>query len=206
MVLLMNTDVSLLWIVVLLLAFCCGRTADADERPSLETRVRSVLERMPTSKWDHDESPESRSQRLDEIASAIAAASRTDHEAAALLTIGNRESTWVRYVREGCNYPDGIPKGASTCDRGTSRTYWQMKGVSCRPGWALPRGSDETVVVFAMCARRRFVGALRRCKGRHPAGDVAGAFAGYRSVDCEWPEGAARAKEFWLRLQQLGGT
>jgi hypothetical protein len=111
-------------------------------------------------------------------------------------------------VTDGCHYPDGIPDGAAHCDEGTSRSPWQLKAVSCRSGWAHRRGSKAALDAFAVCARKRFLGALKRCDGRHPGGRMAGAFAGYRSVDCTWEgrpnDGArARARMYRLRLMQL---
>jgi hypothetical protein len=193
-------------VLLLLLVYSCGRPAEASEN-HLRARVLSALERQPVSKWD-DESPKERRARLEFIADAIAGASRNAHEAAVLLTIGEVETHWAGYVGAGCDYPGGIPEGASTCDRGTSRSYWQMKESACREAWLLPRGSDRAMYAFAKCARERFNGAIKRCAGRHPGGDLAGGFAGYRSVDCAWEgrehDGArARARRFHRRLAQL---
>jgi hypothetical protein len=192
-----------------LVCYCCGRQSDASDETGLRDDIRRVLGKSPPSRFD-DETTEQRSARLDAIADDIAAASRDRREAAALLAIGQMESGWAEYVGAGCRYPGGIPKGAGHCDRGLSRSYWQMKQVACRPGWALSRGSRESQGVFAVCARKRFLGALRRCQGRHPGGDIAGAMAGYRSANCSWEgrehDGArARGRLYHLRLSQLRG-
>lgn len=194
-------------LIAALIAFCCGRESEAGERPPLRERVRIVLEQMPRSVFD-DETEAEQAARLDELADAIDAAARDDHEAAALLAIGGAESHFAEYVQSGCHYPDGIPKGAGHCDRGKSRSPWQMKVTACRAGWVLPRGSEAALRAFAVCARKRFLGGLKRCSGRHPGGDIAGAMAGYRSVDCTWegrPHDGARARDrlYRLRLMQL---
>lgn len=194
-----------LWLLIALLAYCCGRESEADEPAPRVERIRLVLGAMPVSTWDRDEEPKARAARLDVLARAISEASRTDEEAAVLLAIGGAESGFAGYVQAGCT---DVPPRASDCDGGLARSPWQMHEVACRPGWALSRGSEEALGVFAVCARKRFSGALRRCSGQHPGGDLAGAMAGYRSVDCRWEgrphDGArARARLFALRLQQL---
>jgi hypothetical protein len=198
------------FLLAAILAYCCGRVSDveAEYREPWRDRIRVVLKGMPRSVFDEESDGEQRA-RLDAAAVAIDQASRTPQDAAALLAIGGAESAFAEYVGAGCHYPDGIPEGASTCDRGKSRSYWQAKRVACRAAWALPRGSDAALRAFAVCARKRFSGALTRCDGQHPSGDrIAGGFAGYRSVDCAWEgrdhDGArARARLYRLRLGQL---
>jgi hypothetical protein len=164
-----------------------------------------VLEHTPRSVFD-EETPDEQSARLDAAADAIDRASRTPQEAAALLAIGGAESAFAEYVASGCHYPDGIPDGAGHCDRGRSRSYWQLKVTACRSGWGHRRGSKAALDAFAVCARKRFLGALKRCDGRHPGGKLAGAFAGYRSVDCAWegrPNDGARARARMYRLRRM---
>lgn len=198
-------------LAVAIACYCCGRPSEAEEPTPRVERVRSVLEQMPTSSWDRDESAAERDHRLDLVAHAIDHASKTDADAAALLAIGGMESAFAGYVIRGCNYPDGIPKGAGHCDRGNSRSPWQMKRVACRSGWAQERGSEAALQAFATCARKHFWGNVRRCSGRHPGGRLAGGFAGYRGVDCTWEgrphDGArARARVYGLRLGQLASV
>lgn len=181
----------------LLLAYSCCRTSVASEAP-LEERVRSVLGASPASRWDADE--DGREIRLDGIAIVIAEASASDLDAAILLALGWHESRFARYVGRGCR---DIPEGASDCDGGRARSYWQAWRVTCRSAWRLPRGSEAATLAFAACALRRFHGSAKRCRGRHPAGYWAGAFSGYRSVDCLWAPGAERARTLALRLSQL---
>lgn len=196
-------------LVAAIICYCCGRDSEACERPPLLERVRAVLEQAPASQWDRDETAAERDQRLDDVSEAIDLAARDDSEAAALLAIGGAESNFAGYVVRGCHYPDGIPRGAAHCDLGKSRSPWQMKITACRQGWALPRGSDAALKAFAVCARKRFLGALKRCSGRHQSRDpIAGAMAGYRSISCTWEgrqhDGArARARLYRLRLLQL---
>lgn len=198
-------------ILFILLAIVCatGRSSATPKQPTeLRDQIRLVLGNLQRSMWDADEDPSEQAARLDLAADAMAAATKDEFEAAALLTIGGVETNFAGYVAAGCKYPEGIPKGASTCDNGTSRSYWQMKITACRTGWALERGSTQALFAFAKCARARFLGSLKRCDGRHPGGRLAGAFAGYRSVDCEWEgrpyDGArARAAALQVRLSQL---
>jgi hypothetical protein len=194
-----------LLLLAALVCYCCGRTSEAAEPPPRVERIRLVLDSAPVSTWDRDEPPAARDARLDELARAIDAASRDDRDAAVLLTISGVESGHAAYVQHGC---DPVPEGASDCDGGLARSPWQMHVTACRPGWAHLRGSTEALEAFALCARRRFAGSLKRCQGRHPGGDLAGAMAGYRSVDCTWEgrphDGArARARLYSLRLGQL---
>lgn len=196
-------------LIAALICFCCGRESEAAV-PELRDRIEAAIEAMPRSRFD-DETRAQWVRRRGLIVHAIVRASETQEDVAALLTIGQVESHWADYVQAGCHYPDGIPAGAGHCDEGTSRSPWQMKVTACRLGWALPRGSTEALMAFAVCARKRFRGALRLCHGRHPGGPIAGAFAGYRkSTDCRWEgrprDGArARARTYQRRLWQLGG-
>jgi len=159
-------------VLAVLLVWSCGRSADATP---LRESIREALFREPVSVYDAGE--EGREARLNEVATAIDLASDGKPlRAAVLLAIGRHESAWARYVGEWC---EEVPDGAPDCDRGTSLSYWQMKRVTCPKGWA-----TRDVRVFATCADRIFRGAVRRCSGRHPMGDIAGGFSGYWSADC----------------------
>lgn len=182
---------------VLLTAYTCGRSAQAEE--PLETRVRGVLAGMPVSRWDADE--EGREGRLDDLARIVADVAESDLDAAILLAIGGEESNFAGYVGRGCT---DVPKSAANCDGGRARSYWQAWRVACRTAWELPRGSEQATYAFASCALKRFRGAAKHCRGRHPAGYWAGAFAGYRkSTECAWGPGARRAETLALRVAQL---
>lgn len=193
-------------LIAALICFCCGRESEASERePDLRERVFAVLQGMPPSVWDKDEDPNDREARLDFLAVTIATVSRDYVDAAALLTIGRFESRFARYVQAGCV---DIPVGAPNCSGRHARSPWQLEEVACAEGWARPRGSDEALLRFAACARARFRGALTRCEGKHAGGRWAGAFAGYRSIDCAWEGGPhqgarPRARSFQVRLSQL---
>jgi hypothetical protein len=182
-------------VLVGLLVYSCGRDATAE---TLEERVRAVLGESPPSRWDADE--RGRDERLDALASIIADASSGPLDAAILLALGWHESRFAGYVGRGCR---DIPEEAANCDGGRARSYWQAWRVSCRQAWELPRGSEQATRAFAACALRRFHGSAKRCHGRHPAGHWAGAFSGYRSVDCTWRPGAERARTLALRRSQL---
>lgn len=194
---------NLLIVLSFLFIWCVGRECEAAE---LYDVVRQFLAKEVVSVFDRDEPEESRNRRLDHAARAVVNVARDVTEVAALLTIGRAESNWAGYVWAGCRYPDGIPEGASDCDKGKSRSYWQMKEETCRAGWSLERGDPRAVYVFAACAAKHWRSALTRCRGRHPAGYWAGGFSGYaRSSVCTWGPAAGRAKTFGMVLYKVGG-
>lgn len=156
--------------------------------------ILAVLMAMPPSKFD-DETSTARLDRATETARVVASVSSSLNDAAVLLTIAHHESRFAQYVREGC-IPDLIPDGAAPCDWGLARSYWQMQRAACRPGWALPRGSDEAQRAFARCALRQYKAALRRCRTRQNLGYIAGGFSGYGGIRCELPSSRARAETY----------
>lgn len=162
--------------------------------------IVAILLAWPAFYTEVDEQPEKRRARLVVAAIEIEQASRATREpgetAAALLALGFHESRFAAYVGEGrCH--EG-PKGAR-CDNGKARGYFQLWLVACPSAWRLEPGSRESLRAEARCAARAWRGARLRCRNRHPAGPIAGAFAGYRGADCEWSRGARRAKT-WDRL------
>jgi len=190
--------------IAALVCYCCGRPYEADASP-LEDAVLEVLQSMPPSRWDAEEPPESRAERLSEVAEAITVASRDGRDAAMLLALGRSESNFAGYVGAGCV---DIPDGAANCDRdpktgeSRARSYWQPWRRTCPVAWSYPRGSREALFAFALCARKRFWGAANTCRDRHPAGYLAGGFSGYRrGAECAWAPGAKRAR---LMLVYLG--
>ena len=138
-----------------------------------------------------------RPARLELVAAELAA--YPPPVAAALAYQGWRETGWARYVSEGCTE---IPHGAPGCDAGRARGYWQVHRGTCPRAWALPAGAPESLHEEAACAARLWTGALQRCRGRHPAGDVAGAFAGFVG-GCEWAPAARRAEGYETTLAHL---
>jgi hypothetical protein len=133
---------------------------------------------------------------------AAQATSDPKQTAAALLTLGFEESRFAAYVGEG-RCAEG-PKGAR-CDRGKARGYWQLWRVACPLAWTLEHNSRRALRVEARCAARAWRGALLRNRRCHPAGPIAGAFAGYRGADCRWRRAAGRAKRFQRVLLRLRG-
>lgn len=186
-----ETPLFLLFLAALVV-FCCGRSADAND---LEARTLRVLRDLPRSKWD-DPGP-ARDRRLARTARVISQWREVD--AALLIALGEAESDFAGYVGAGCV---DVPPGAPDCDKGKARSYWQAWRVACPQAWELPRGEAATAA-FASCARRRFWGAVRRCRGRHPSGPLAGGFSGYAGRGCDWPGGTARAARYRRRLYDL---
>lgn len=148
-----------------------------------------ILLSLAPHKTDKDEPVDARRARLETIAEDIAAAADGRRDtAAALVTLGWRESRFARYVGQGCV---NVPKGHANCDSGRARSYWQVWSKGCRPGWALPPGSREAQAAFAKCAGRLWRAARRRC-----GGTLFGAYSGYRSF-CVWEP--ARKRAVWHR-------
>jgi hypothetical protein len=167
----------------------------------------AILLAWPPFYTETDEQPEARRLRLVMAAQAIEQVAHATPDpaqtAAALLAIGFHESRFAAYVGQGrCH--EG-PKGAR-CDEGRARGYWQLWRVACPPAWRLEPGSREALHAEARCAARAWRGALWRCRRRHPAGPIAGAFAGYRGADCEWARGARRAQTFERIASKLRGS
>lgn len=128
-------------------------------------------------------------EHLRPVSEAIAEAAGTREEAAALIAQGWHESRFARYVVEG-RCLDG-PVGAR-CDIGRdgrprARGPWQVWHW-CRPAWALPEGSPESLRAEARCVVGWMRGALRRCGGQWEH-----AFAGMTgSSRCNVPWAARR--------------
>jgi len=156
-----------------------------------------LLQTVTPSRLDLDEPPETRRERVSPIAYHCTAYARTRNELAACLTLPIRETAVARYVQEGrCS--DG-PVG-ERCDEGRARGPWQLHRATCPALWRTPPGSPEALRAGARCAVSLWRYALRRCRGRHPGGDLQGAYAGYRGgASCSWRGGprngtAARAR------------
>ena len=146
------------------------------------------------------ETPAQRRDRMEEVADSIDWASDGDlRRQAALLAVGQHETYWAAYT-ETCLE---IPKGAPDCDQKQARGYWQAWKVSCPSGWRMEPGSHEALLAFADCADAHFWSAYRRCRGRHPAGDIAGAFSGYRGASCTRKSAAKKAGTFARKVQLL---
>lgn len=191
----------LLAVLVFLIIWGSGRACDATE---LRDRVRQFLASEPVSVFDQGEPKKERRRRLDVAADAMYRATQDPVELAVLLTIMRYESNGAGYVARGCAYPEGIPEGAPDCDRGKSRSYWQLKKETCPAGWRYERGATAAVYVFAVCAVKTWRGSLYRCQGEHPAGDWAGGFSGYaRSSICTWGPAAPRAKTLGVVLLKI---
>jgi len=152
---------------------------------ALRFAVATIINSAAPHWSDADEAPATRAARAAHIAEDIAdvAWSRPGRMepvevAAALLTIGQRESHWARYVGAGCV---DVPKGGSTCSGWRALSYWQLERVACPALWDLPRGTREAQQVAARCAGRHWVAAYWRCRSADPS-PLVGAYAGYRSM------------------------
>ena len=111
-----------------------------------------------------------------------------------------RESGFAAYVWNGCENP---PKGAPSCDKGKARGYLQPWEVACRAAYQYAPGTIESLREEVKCGARIWRNGLRRCDGRHPAGNIAGGFSAFAGASCEWPGGAKRATEYEATLQRF---
>lgn len=111
-----------------------------------------------------------------------------------LLLIGERETHWARYVGEGrCkDGPVGMRCDPDRFGNPRARTYWQLWPAACPKLKHTVPGSEAELMLGARCAAAQLRTAYARCSS-NPHGRWAGAFAGYRSIDCHWPGGARRA-------------
>lgn len=161
---------------------------------ALKTAVLALLLQVPPHWSDLDEAPSARATRLTEAAGDIAEAALVKPKgwgpvwpaldvAAAMVNLGKAESTWARYVADGCRVLPVHPKtgkSAAHCDRGRAHAYWQVWAVGCPALVDVERGSRAEQQAAAKCAARLFVSAFVRCRETDP--DVmVGAYAGYRS-------------------------
>ncbi len=123
--------------------------------------------------------------------------------AVALAYQGWQESKWSSWVWNGC-IPSKKPKGASgNCDRGRARGAFQLWENTCRAAYQYEPGTAESLHEEVACAARIWRNGIRRCEGRHPDGNIAGAFSAFAGASCEWPGGAARAREYEATLQRF---
>lgn len=173
----------------------------------LEHKILYVLMGLVPWYGDRDDTEAQRRALLQPIAAdiAFAVAEKSDGlspelKASAVMAVGDHESHWARYVIEArCS--EGPP--GARCDEGLARGPFQQHASACPRAYRHPEGSRESLREEARCAVRLLTGALRRCRGRHPAGDWAGAFSGYRSASCEWKPAARRAQTMNLMYQKL---
>jgi len=174
----------------------------------LQLAVWALLMGLSRHFTDADESYAERAGRLAVVAVAIVDATGGDiGRAARVVALGQAESNFARYVTEG-RCQDG-PVG-SRCDpnrHGEPQSLgpWQQRRCSCPRAWDAPMGSVEQLRASARCADRILREAHRRCQ-RRVADPEAGAFGGYRGVDCAWQGGVRRAemsRRYRARLQRL---
>lgn len=141
---------------------------------------------------DKDEPQDLRDDRLEKFSNTAYKASKNKppeisrvQMLAILLELAYAETKLAMNV--GIGRCDLMPKGQQ-CDKGKAKTYYQLWEVACPAVWdkALEPGSEEELEIAANCAARLFKSAYARCKGKNKYGDIAGAFAGYRSTDCLW--------------------
>jgi len=173
----------------------------------LEQKILYVLMGLTPWNGDVNDTEAERRALLQPIAAdiAFAATEKSDGlgavlKASAVLAVGDHESHWARYVIEGrC---DEGPVGAR-CDEGLARGPFQQHASACPRAYRHPEASRESLREEARCAVRLLTGALRRCRGRHPAGNWAGAFSGYRSASCAWKPAARRQKTLWAMHRKL---
>lgn len=154
---------------------------------------------LALSHWHMDDvTPSDRRALYADTAESIALVATTPRETAALVSLGWSETRYAALVLAGrcAEMPVGV-----RCDNGRARGPWQLWRSACPAAWAQPDGSRESRLAEARCALRLWRGARLRCQGKHPAGDDAGAFAGYaRGGVCDWPAGAKRARTMSIAL------
>lgn len=152
------------------------------------------------------ETPAEREERLASAAYWCTTYARSYDELAACVTLGTLESRWAIYVWQGrCS--DG-PVG-ERCDEGRARGPWQQHRAACPALWRTEPGSPAAIQAGARCAVGLWRSARRRCRGRHPRGELAGGYAGYRGASCTWVGGPlngvrARVKTHAWVLRELG--
>lgn len=161
----------------------------------------AVMTAQPPFYLDRDEPPEERLVRLEPAARAQEKACLKfwpqDPWAcvAGTITIGQRESHWAKYVGEGrCKEgPVGMRCDPDKDGNPRAHSFWQLWPSAC-PGLAkLTPGSVAQLDRAASCAAAQLATAYHRCHwSQH--GRWAGAFAGYRSSDCNWSGGPRRAR------------
>lgn len=155
-----------------------------------------VMARFPVAWVDRAQSPEHRAAKDAVIWDAIKGF--TAQERAAVLSIGYGESRWAEYVLHDCvTMP---PDASGDCDRGRSRSYFQLRPATCPELFRLPKGtgSPESVKIAAECARRMWLFSVGRCRG------VKGSFAAYGGRNCSDQTKSSLEKEQWFK--RLGGT
>jgi len=159
--------------------------------------LKVLLGMAPFSREPVPESSMDRISRLTMVAHAIADAPITREERAALLTLGEFESHFARYIGIGqcltgpykCDVYRGVPR---------ARTYWQVWRSTCPAAWAAVEGSEDELGAAARCAAAKWSLALARC---HTG--VLGAFAGYAGDLCSWAPATARAARYQAILAKL---
>lgn len=184
--------------------------ATPQRRPDpLASAVHTALWGTPASALDRKETVEARWSRLYDVARAIEAAARSSKfsspvtVAAALLALGQHESTWARYIGEDrCS--DGPP--GMQCDpdeSGTPRArgYWQLHRSACPEIWQ-HAPSAERLMLEAECAANAFARAADRCFSKHPDGVMAGALGGYRGK-CDAPDADLRRRTWAVYVDVL---
>lgn len=130
-------------------------------------------------------------------------------QAAVLLAHGQAETNWARYVGEGhCDKPPD-PR-APRCDphpktgEPQARTYFQVHQARCPRAWEKPQGSPDELYEASLCTVSGFIEARGRCRGRHPQGELAGAFSGLAlGLRCTWPKAGKRALRYGQILVEL---
>lgn len=163
--------------------------------------ILAVMLSQPTWHGDMAETPEQRADLLRPVAMAIELATEDQTEQAALISLGWHESRFARYVIEG-RCQDGPP--GARCDNGRARSPWQLWRRSCPSAWELAEDDPRAMERSAACAARLLRGARGRCRGMHPAGDLAGMFSGYaRGGRCTWGPAAGRAQSMGAVLMRL---
>ncbi|HVU03264.1 MAG TPA: hypothetical protein VHE30_16000 [Polyangiaceae bacterium] len=152
---------------------------------------------LATYVGDRTDTPEERAALYRPVAEAIAEASRTNAEAAMLVSLAFHETNLARFVIEG-RCKDGPP--GQRCDGGKARGVFQLHRSACPDAWRLPDGSAESIRAEASCAIKLLRWNGKRGKGRAPSFAHA-AYAGYGARDWSW-DGADKRVETARKLEQ----
>lgn len=211
--------VGVVFVVALLVGSTVGSTPRVDvahaatpapwQPDPLVSSVHEALWGTPRSALDRDEDTDARWKRLHDTAKAIGAAARASDfpsplvPAAALVALGQHESTWAEYIGEDrCkDGPDGMQCDPDEHGKPRALGYWQLHRSACPKAWD-HAPSAERLLIEAECAVNAFARAADRCFSKNPKGTIAGALAGYRGK-CDTTDADLRARTWDVFHQVL---
>lgn len=166
------------------------KKTENDEYFYCRTATHCVLKETKKHETDKHISDNEWSKQLLPIARAIDLVARNNQERAALVTLGEFESKFARYVLENrCS--DG-PRKEKECDSGRAKGPWQQ--------WSFPtRKVPDDINIQADMAIRLLRGFYTKCGYTWE-----GAFSGYATGGkCDWKNAKGREKRFYQILYKI---